>query len=162
MVEDSDKEDEVKLEFDSAGQAIAYISLDQARVLALQHARDNREFYGRYADQELVWAEVGAEESEDYYRIQLSYRPARGFRGRPGIEQITIDKAGLIELRQILSEPRPSRVYVFGLVAVGILILGGAVGGLFAAGILPRSPVDLPEPPTPAISVAGHSETAGP
>ena len=35
MVEDSDKEDEVKLEFDSAGQAIAYISLDQARVLAL-------------------------------------------------------------------------------------------------------------------------------
>ena len=61
MVADSDKEDEVKLEFDSAGQAIAYISLDQARVLALQHARDNREFYGRYAGQELVWAEPGAE-----------------------------------------------------------------------------------------------------
>ena len=53
MVEDGDKEeeDEQKLEFGSAGQEIAYISLDRARVLALQHARDNREFYGRYADQ---------------------------------------------------------------------------------------------------------------
>ena len=43
MVEDNGKEDEPKLEFDSGGQAIAYISLDQARVLALRHARDNRE-----------------------------------------------------------------------------------------------------------------------
>ena len=42
MVEDEGKKDEPKVEFDSAGQAIADISLDQARVLALQHARDNR------------------------------------------------------------------------------------------------------------------------
>ena len=47
MAEDNGKEDEPKLEFDSAGQAIAYISLDQARVLAPQRARDNRDFYGR-------------------------------------------------------------------------------------------------------------------
>ncbi|MCH8352110.1 MAG: hypothetical protein IIB29_17845 [Chloroflexi bacterium] len=64
MPEDEDQKDEPKLEFDSAGQAIAYISLDQARVLALQHARDNREFYGRrYRRRELVWEELGAEES---------------------------------------------------------------------------------------------------
>ena len=44
MVEGQDKQDEPKLEFDSAGQAIAHLSLDQARVLALSHARDNREF----------------------------------------------------------------------------------------------------------------------
>ena len=30
MVEDTDKRDEPKLEFDSAGQAVAYISVDQA------------------------------------------------------------------------------------------------------------------------------------
>ena len=47
MVEGTRKEDEPKLEFDSAGQAIAYTSLDQARVLALQHTGDNRDFYGR-------------------------------------------------------------------------------------------------------------------
>ena len=50
MSEDDGKQDETKLEFDSAGEAVAYISLDQARVLALQHARDNRDFYGRYAE----------------------------------------------------------------------------------------------------------------
>ena len=82
MAEEEGKKEEEKLEFDSTGQAVAYISLDQARVLALQHARDNREFYGRsYAQRDLVWEELNAEESEDYYRIRLSYRPARGFRG---------------------------------------------------------------------------------
>ena len=87
MAEDLDKQDEPKLEFDSAGQAITYISLDQASVLALRRARDNREPYGRYADAELVWKKLSAEASEDYYRVQLSYLPARGFR------QFTIDKA---------------------------------------------------------------------
>jgi len=59
MVEDEGKEDEPKLEFDSAGQAIAYISLDQARVLALRHARDNRDLYRRgYERRELLWEVV--------------------------------------------------------------------------------------------------------
>ena len=44
--------------------------------------RDNQEFYGRrYAGRELVWEEISQEESEDYYAIQLSYRPSRGFAG---------------------------------------------------------------------------------
>ncbi|MCI0782350.1 MAG: hypothetical protein J4N93_13745 [Chloroflexi bacterium] len=47
IVDDANKEDEPKLKFDSAGQAIAYISLHQARVLSLQHVRDNRDFYER-------------------------------------------------------------------------------------------------------------------
>ena len=41
---------------------------DQARVLAIQHARDNTESYGRrYSQQELVWEVPSAEEGEDYY-----------------------------------------------------------------------------------------------
>ena len=103
MVEDEGKQDEGKLEFTPEGEALGYISLDQARVLALQHARDIREIYGRYADVELTWEELHAEESEDYYRVRLSYRPARGFRGRPGVEQFTIDKTGPVELRQMVS-----------------------------------------------------------
>ena len=106
MAQDGDKEE--KLEFTPEGETPGYISLDQARVLALQHARDNREIYGRYAEREMVWEELSAEESEDYYRVRLSYRPARAFRGRPGVEQFTIDKMGPIELRQVVSEPRPS------------------------------------------------------
>ena len=41
MAEDQSKQDEEKIEFDSAGQALGYISLDQTRVLALRHARNN-------------------------------------------------------------------------------------------------------------------------
>ena len=98
MVDDPDKKDDEKLEFDSTGQPVAYISLDQARVLALQHARDNREFYGRYAGTELVWEVISADETEDYYEVRLSCRPAGSFRGA-GVEQFTIDKTGPIEFR---------------------------------------------------------------
>ena len=100
-----DAKDDDKLEFTPEGETAGYISLDQARVPALQHARDNREFYGRYAERELVWQVVGADETEDFYEVRLSYRPARAFRGRPGVEQFTIDKTGPIEFRQILNEP---------------------------------------------------------
>ena len=77
-MEDQGKQDEEKLEFTPEGEALVYISLDQARVRAIEHARDNREFYGpRYASRDLAWEELSAEESEDYYRIQLSYPPNR-------------------------------------------------------------------------------------
>ena len=126
MVQESDNIDEKKLEFDATGQAVAYISLDQARVLALRHARDNRDFYGRrYAQRDLVWDVVEAEETEDYYEVKLSYRPARGFRGRPGVEQFTIDKAGPIEFRQILDEPvEQRRLRRLAIPAVSILLVG--------------------------------------
>ena len=42
MAEEQDKKDDEKVELDSTGQAVAYISLDQARVLAMEHARDNQ------------------------------------------------------------------------------------------------------------------------
>ena len=41
MAEEEDKKEEEIFELDAAGQALAYISLDQARVLAMEHARDN-------------------------------------------------------------------------------------------------------------------------
>ena len=101
MAQDEGKQDDEKLEFTAEGEALAYISLDQARVLALRYARDNREIYGRYADRVLVWEVVRAEETEDYYEVRLSYRPTGNFRAA-GVEQFTIDKTGPIEFRQIL------------------------------------------------------------
>ena len=108
---DPEDKEEGKLAFTSEGEGLGYVSLDQARVLAVQHARDNRGYYGRaYAKKELVWEVIGADESEDYYDVRLSYRIAGTTRGKPGIEQFTIDKVGAIELRQILN--RPSRQWV--------------------------------------------------
>ena len=141
MAEAEDKKDEEKLEFTPEGETFGYISLDQARVLALQHARDNRDFYGRrYANQDLVWEVVASTETEDYYEIRLSYRPARGFQGEPGLEQFTVDKTGPIQFRQNLSDPKAlgrSRwaTAVIGVVAL-VAIAGAIVGGLFAAGVI--------------------------
>jgi len=102
---ESDKEEE-KFEFTPEGEVLAYISLDQARVLAMEHARDHRDFYGRrYRRRELVWEVVGEADDEESYQIRLSYRPAGKFQGTPGTEQFVIDKTGQIRLRQLLDGP---------------------------------------------------------
>ena len=60
MVEQKGDKEEEKFDFDSAGEALGYISLDQARVMALRHARDHQDFYGAgYSNQELAWEELG-------------------------------------------------------------------------------------------------------
>ena len=87
MADAEGKKEEDKFEFDAAGEVIGYISLEQARLLAIQHARDNTDFYGpRYANVALFWEVVSQEEGEDYYDIKLSYRPAGRFSGEPGVE----------------------------------------------------------------------------
>ena len=132
MAEDQGKKEE-KFDFTLKGEALGYISLDQARVLAMENARDNRGYYGRrYASSELTWEEISAEEGEDYYRVRISYRPVRDFQGEPGIELFTIDKAGPIRLRQILSDPQPKKKIRLAYAAVGAMAsLAVVVGVLF-------------------------------
>ena len=62
-----DSEDEIKL--DQYGQVIQYISLMQARVLAIRHARENPDIYPeRYSGVDLVWELLSADDlDEDYY-----------------------------------------------------------------------------------------------
>ncbi len=71
--------EENQIEFTHEGGSANYISLDQVLMLAFQHARNNREIYGRFANTELVWALDHAQETEDFYDVRLSYRtvPAR-------------------------------------------------------------------------------------
>ena len=130
------KKDEDKLEFTPEGESLGYISLDQARVLAIQHARDNREAYGRFADRDLVWEVTSAQETEDYYEIRLSHVPAPPFNGTPGVELYTIDKIGGVELRQMLTPPRPRRSSVPALALIsGLSAVVIAVAVLFTAGV---------------------------
>ena len=139
MADEEGRKEGKKLEFTPEGEALGYISLDQAQVLARRHAQDNRDFYGRFAKRELVWEELTAEESEDYYRVRLSYRPARWFRGQPGVELFVIDKTGPIELRQILSEPKPASRLLAALAGTAALALV-VMGILFAAGVFSSPP----------------------
>ncbi len=67
MVEDEGKKDEEKVEFDSAGEALGYISLDQAQVLAMRAARDEPGDYGRaFADVRMAFEVAEATETEDH------------------------------------------------------------------------------------------------
>ena len=76
MTEDKGKEEE---KFDLSPELEGYINLDEARVLALQHARDNCEVYGRYAEVELVVEVIGAVQTENFYEVTLSFLPPGDF-----------------------------------------------------------------------------------
>jgi hypothetical protein len=82
MAEDPGKKEE---KFDLSPELEGYISLDEARVLALQHARDNREVYGPYTEVALVFEVVDSGETEDFYEVTLSYLPLGNFKS-PGTE----------------------------------------------------------------------------
>ena len=121
--------------------------------MALQYARDNREFYGGYADREPVWEVVAADETEDFYEVRLSYRPAGTFRGQPGVEQFTIDKTGPIEFRQVVSQPIETRRWLLlaSLASVVALVVTGAVVAIILS--LDEKPSELVEAPATAEAI---------
>ena len=132
MAEQPDDKSEEKAERDPAGEAQGYICLDQAWSLALEYARDHREFYGRYAGLELSWDFISADETEDNYEIGLSYRAAGNFR-TDGIEKFNVDKTGAIKSRRIVRQPRLSPGFIAASVILVLLAVMGAIfGGLWA------------------------------
>ena len=109
MAEEEEKKDEEKFEFDAAGQALGYISLDQARVQAMQTAREAPgDYRSRFSGVPMAFEVVEAEETEDYYVVTLSVRPQGEFSGVAGREQFFIEKEGAVAVRQVLS-PNPPK-----------------------------------------------------
>ncbi len=79
----------------SPGSGGGFVSLEDARDIALGHARDNQDFYGRrYRKRQLAWEVLAQEEREDAYYIRLSFQPARGFRGEPGSRRLSSANRG--------------------------------------------------------------------
>ena len=124
--EESEQEaqDEDQPEPQRPGSAGEFISLDQARGIALDQARENLDFYGRrYARMDMAWEVVSQVEEADGYRVQLTYQLAHGFRGNPGVEEFTIDRQGSVQSRRIVSEPvRRGGFLGCGLLAAGVLL----------------------------------------
>ena len=121
MAEDGGQKDEEKLEFDSAGQGFGYISLDQARVLAMRTARETPGEYGRrFTNVPMAFEVVEDEETEDHYVVTLSVRPQGRFTGTPGREQFFIEKEGTVAHRQVLSLPVAERGRRFPLIPISI------------------------------------------
>jgi hypothetical protein len=131
------KQDVDKLDFTSDGETFGYISLDQARVLALRLAREDISVYGeRYSKTRFTWEVTSAEDGEDYYQIRISFRPVQGFSGEPGTELFTIDKLGTLESRQVITFPSEKKKIPSGLLAVGgVGGIGAVIAVLFIAGV---------------------------
>ena len=99
MAEDEGKQEE-KFDFTLEGETLAYISLDQARVLAMRTARDAPGDYGsQFANITMAFDVVEGTETEDHYVVTLSFRPQGQFSGSPGQEQFFIEKEGNIAVR---------------------------------------------------------------
>ena len=144
------------------------ISLDQARVIAIQHAREDTDFYGQeYGTVRLAWEVTSQEDTGNYYEIRLAYRPSGRFRGQPGVEQFTIGKTGNIELRQILDEPvlreppKRRRPPTKWLAAAAAAIVAVVVGGVVVLKPFAPSPTVVPTA-APLAAVPAVSDTPAP
>ena len=140
MVDEEDKRDEDKVEFDSAGEALGYVSFDQAQVLAMRAAMDTPVDYGRaFAKLRMAFEVTEAVETEDHYVVTLSFRPQGDFSGTPGREQFYIEKEGTVAIRQVLALPRLDKQRRFPVVRAGIAVIVvasvAAVVVLFASGV---------------------------
>ena len=103
MAEEQGKEEE-KFDFTGEGEAVSYISLERARVLAIRTARESPGDYGsQYQTVSMAFELVQANEGEDYYDVTLAFRPQTAFSGRPGQEQFSIEKEGTVAHQQVLS-----------------------------------------------------------
>ena len=126
MAEYQGKKEEEKFEFDSAGEALGYISLDQARVLAMGTARETPGAYGRrFRNVPMAFEVVEDNETEDHYMVTLSFRPQGQFTGAPGQEQFFIEKEGAVAHRQVLGLPasgRGRRIPVVR-ISIGLVVL---------------------------------------
>ena len=133
MSGDPGKEEE-KFDFTSEGEG--YISLDEARVLAMRTAVDSPGDYGsQYQGVAMVFDIVEGTETDDHYMVILSFHPRDKFSGTPGQERFFVGKEGTIAVRQVLSSPvRKSGGFPVLPVAIGLVVVGiiSAVGAVFA------------------------------
>ena len=167
-MEDEGKQEE-KFDFTREGEVLGYISLDQARVLAMRTARETPGDYGRgFRNANMAFEVVEDTETEDHYVVTLSFRPAGGFTGTPGREQFFIEKEGTVAIRQVLSAPSRRQRLPLLPAAIGLVAAGGiaavvavlALGGSGAGSAADDPEATLAPAPTAALEVIPATEPA--
>ena len=162
MVEDGNEEEKLDL-FSAEGEASGYISLDQARVLAMRTARESPGEYGPgFKQVPMAFEVVGEEETEDHYVVTLHFRPQGEFAGAPGREQFFIEKEGVVAHRQVLGLPK-RRGGVARRVAIGVgavtavtivAVVAVVLAGRGEVTTTPQGATAGPESPKPAAASA--------
>ena len=159
--DEGNKEDQFS--FTDQGESLGYISLEQARVVAMRTARDQPGDYGRrFSGVGMVFNVVEQEEGEDYYVVTLSLRPQGDFEGTAGQEQFFIEKEGNVAHRQVLSLPKTKRGGFPAVpVIIGVVIVAAiAVAAVVVAGS--RGDGTAEDPGIPASSLTAQAEAAVP
>jgi hypothetical protein len=108
VAEDEGKKDEDKIDFTADGEALGYISLDQAVIQARQLARQQEDqIRERLGWQEIVWSTLNSELRDDSYWVHLQFRrPVRGVQEeQTGEEEFLFNHFGEIIDRQIVLWP---------------------------------------------------------
>jgi len=167
MAEEEGNQEE-KFDFTAEGEALGYISMAQARLLAMQTARETPGDYGRRSSGvSMVFAIVESGEDDDYYNVILDVRPSGDFAGTSGREQFFITKEGEVALRQVLSPPRSKGGSLLPIVIGGFAVIAGALGigvvVLIDRGFFP--PLGSPLAPIPAeipVAVVVRTDTPVP
>ena len=173
MAEGQGKKDEEKFDFTAQGEGTDYLTLDQARFVAMQTARETPGNYGPALQSvPMVFEVVDAEETEDDYSLTLTFRPEGEFAGTPGREQFVFrNKIGQVAFRQVLALPRPGRRIPVIPIAIGVAVAGVvAVIAVLTVGGLgrgddsqPGAAVSLPTAtPIPATQTPRPAPTEAP
>jgi hypothetical protein len=83
------------------------ISLERARLVVIRYAQNDTTVYGPdFESVPLVWEVESSEAGEEFYYVNLKFRPAGRTTYIPGTEQFIVDKTGKVEFRQVLTLPR--------------------------------------------------------
>jgi peptidyl-prolyl cis-trans isomerase B (cyclophilin B) len=157
MVEDEDNKED-QFDFTADGEALSYISLAQARLVAMQTARETPGNYGRASTNvPMAFEIVESSEDEDYYTITLGIRPQGAFSGKPGQEQFFISKEGIVSHRQVLGIPSGGGKSCMPLVIAGIaalvVVVAMIIGVSVSGGGGDDAPADIVLEPDPQVTV---------
>lgn len=162
MAENGEKEDKFDA-FTAAGESLGYISLDQARVLAMRTAREVPGAYGRsFRNVTMAFEVVSSEETEDHYVVTMSLRPEGEFAGNPGQEQFFIEKEGTVAHRQVLAVPSRQRRAPLIPVAIGLVIAVVVVAVVLGSGLLDGKSEESPGVAAPVATAAPTVTSAMP
>lgn len=83
------------------------ISLERARLEVIRYAQNDTSVYGpEFENVPLVWEVESSEVGDEFFYVNLKFRPAGRFTDIPGTEQFIVDKTGKVEFRQVLTLPR--------------------------------------------------------
>jgi hypothetical protein len=118
--------------------------LTPAEEAALARARTDKQPYGRWKKKDLEYGVAGSEHVGDTTRVRITYRPASGFRGRPGEEVIQIGAGGEVIAREQLHPPQEAFPWVLTAIAALSVIAAAAIVPLIIFNPVKGDPLYVP------------------